>query len=481
MKKTILTFDQIEKNIGLNIDPMGFLFKYDNRIFRAINVAEKDNLLYLFDSGAMDELIKASLIPNTKISDIQLEGFDLIIEHEKIEVVIYPTEWSFSMLKDAALTVLRVNKILSKYNFETRDSHGYNILFHHSTPKYVDIGSFGRKTTKKYWSGKDNFMEFYFYSLYMWSKGNSVLAKQLLINDGKYHNSKDFEFFIYRYSPARWLPSKYLERFFYYLRLLRNLQKVNVDEVLIVKREKQKRILLKFLMFLSKAGLIPNNHANFTNLEKRIIKIKSPTMITEWGEYHSKLSTQELFEEGSRFRLVDEQVKKININTLFEIAGNQGLLAAELSKSVKTVICSDIDENAVDFMYQSAKKLNSKIYPVLLDFLSPIFQSLYYSESNSVFKRYKSEAVLALALTHHLILTRKVPIEVIFEALSKFTTRYLFIEFMPLGLRKGEVPEWYNIDWFRDQFIKYYKLILETPSEKDGSRILLIGEKLIFE
>ena len=84
-----------------------------------------------------------------------------------------------------------------------RDSHGYNILFHHSTPKYVDIGSFGRKTTKKYWSGKDNFMEFYFYSLYMWSKGNSVLAKQLLINDGKYHNTKDFEFFIYRYSLAR--------------------------------------------------------------------------------------------------------------------------------------------------------------------------------------------------------------------------------------------------------------------------------------
>ena len=166
---------------------------------------------------------------------------------------------------------------------------------------------------------------------------------------------------------------------------------------------------------------------------------------------------------------------------MFEIAGNQGLLSAELSKSVKTVICSDIDENAVDFMYQGAKKLNSKIYPVLLDFLSPIYQSLYYSESNSVFKRFKSEAVLALALTHHLILTRKVPIEVIFEALSKYTTRYLFIEFMPLGLEEVKFPTWYNIDWFRDHFIKYYKLILEIPSEKDGSRILLIGEKLIQE
>ena len=62
-------------------------------------IAEKDNLLYLFDSGAIDELIKANLIPHTKISDIQLEGFNLVVEHEKIEVVIYPTEWSFNMLK----------------------------------------------------------------------------------------------------------------------------------------------------------------------------------------------------------------------------------------------------------------------------------------------------------------------------------------------------------------------------------------------
>ena len=34
-------------------------------------------------------------------------------------------------------------------------------------------------------------------------------------------------------------------------------------------------------------------------------------MVTEWGEYHSNLSAQELFEEGSRFSLIVEQVKKI--------------------------------------------------------------------------------------------------------------------------------------------------------------------------
>ena len=470
--------DRIEKNVGINIDPMGFLFKYNNRIFRAINNVNRDTVLHLFKSGLIDELNSTDLIPNTTISNFLLEGFDLVLEHEKIDVVTYPTEWSFTMLKDAALLVLKVNKILNKYNYETRDSHGYNILFHHTTPKYVDIGSFARKTSKKYWSGKDNFREFYFYPLYMWSKGNSVLAKQFLINDGKYLNTKDYEFFLYRYSLSRLLPSKYLERFFYNLRLLRNIQKFKVDEIPIVKREKQKRKLLKIFMFLSKAGLVPNNHSNFNRLERRIKRIISPSVVTEWGEYHSNLSEPELFAEGSRFGLIADQVKKLNISSVLEIAGNQGILSKELSKTIKTVICSDIDENAVELMYQKTKKNADKVYPVLLDFLSPVYQSLYYSESNSVFQRFKSEAVLALALTHHLILTRKTPIENIFEALLKYTTKYMFIEFMPLGLRRGAVPDWYNLEWFRGHFKKYFNLLDEMPSEKDGSRILLIGEKL---
>jgi len=470
--------EDIKTNVGLNIDPTGFVFKYDNRILRAINNSAKNDVLYLFESGAVEELNNLILIPQTTISDFVLEGYDLVLEHEKIDVVVFPTEWSFAMLKDAALLVIQVNNVLKKYNFETCDSHGYNILFHHSQAKYVDFGSFVKKTTKKYWTGKDNFREFYFYSLYMWSKGSPFLAKSFLINDGKYVNTKDYEFFIYRYSFARFLPSKYLERYFYYLRLLRNLQKISVDNILIIKKEKIKRRLLRVLMMFSKAGLIPNNHTKFNSLERRIKKIKSPKVLTEWGDYHSNLSDTELFRDGSRFNLIVEQVKKLNINRVFEIAGNQGLLAEELSKSVPIVICSDIDERAVDYMYLRANNIKAKIYPVLMDFLSPINLSLYYSDSYSAIKRYKAEAVLALALTHHLILTRKTPIDTIFEALSIYTDKYLFVEFMPLGIRRGEVPSWYNLNWFKDHFKKYFHLLLELPLEADESRILLIGKKL---
>ena len=230
-------------------------------------------------------------------------------------------------------------------------------------------------------------------------------------------------------------------------------------------------------MNLSIAGLIPNNNTNFEKLENRINRINQPALSTEWGEYHSNLSEHEIFKEGSRFSIIIERVKKLNIESVLEIAGNQGLLAEELSKTVRTVICSDIDERAVDFMYLRAKNRAAKIFPVLLDFLSPVYQNLYYAETNSVFIRYKADVVLALALTHHLILTRKTPIDSILEALAMYTDKYLFVEFMPLGLRRGKVPDWYTVDWFREHFEKYFELIEEVISESDGSRILFIGKK----
>lgn len=474
---TKLNINNLEKNIGLNIDPTGFVFNYEGRFFRAINNSAKKDVLFLFESGAIEELYNNHLIPKTSISELTVEGYDLILEHEKIDIVIYPTEWSFSMLKDAALLVLKVNKILLKYGFETRDSHGYNVLFNHGVTTYIDIGSFGRKYSKKYWSGLDNFKEFYFYTLFMWSKGNPALARYLLINDGKYVNAKDYEFNNYRFTMTRILPQQLLAKYFYYLRGLRNLQKLDIKIIRIVKKEKLKRRVLKILMVFSKLGLIPNNHVNLNRLERRIIKIKNPTNPTEWGEYHSNLSGEGLFDIDSRFGIIIEYIKKYNIQEVLEIAGNQGLLAEEISKYAKTVICSDIDEIAVDNMYRRVKRNKFKIYPVLLDFLSPVYLSLYYSESYSVYKRYKSEAVIALALTHHLILTRKTPLNNIIEALSFYTKKYLFTEFMPEGLKSGQVPGWYNIDWFREHFIRYFNLLVETPSEKDGSRILFIGEK----
>ncbi len=71
-------------------------------------------------------------------------------------------------------------------------------------------------------------------------------------------------------------------------------------------------------------------------------------------------------------------------------------------------------------------------------------------------KRLQSDVVLALAVTHHLLLVQKIPVARILKTIGAYSRRLVFVEFMPLGLWDGRtappVPAGYTIDWFRRNF-----------------------------
>ena len=94
--------------------------------------------------------------------------------------------------------------------------------------------------------------------------------------------------------------------------------------------------------------------------------------------------------------------------------------------------------------------------------------------------RIKSDLAMALAVTHHLLLTNNYSVEAIFERVKMYSEKYVMIEFMPLGLweinsdDKILVPEWYNEDWFKSKFETYFKIIRQEKLE--DNRILFFGE-----
>lgn len=478
MEKTVLKLNEIEKNIGLNIDPVGFLFRYDGKIYRAINNSQKKDIQDLFNSGAINELNEAKLIPYTKISDIQLEGHDLVLEHERITPVIFSTEWSFEMLKEAARVIIKVNEILFKYGYETKDAHNHNVIYDKYRPKFVDIGSFHKRKNTKYWECKDEFYRIFLFPLKIWSNGNSQIARKSISDVADY--LKLYEYSLYKYSLLRLIPTEFVKNISYYMEVLRNLSKFDLNKIFIVKRPELKRKILKIIHKVSLLGFLPHNNINLTRLIRKIEKIKHSNIRTKWGEYHSNVNKEELFKEGGRFDLIIQLLKKYGINEVLEIGGNQGLLSIELSKFIDKVICSDYDEVAVDRMYINTKNAKANVTPILLDIMHPIYLSTNFSEQLKPQIRFKSQATLALALTHHLILGQKIPINAVFQAISAYTKEYAFIEFMPNGIDKSPLPEWYNVNWFRENFKTHFELLLERPTVEDGSRILFLG-KVIYQ
>ena len=92
-----------------------------------------------------------------------------VLRHERIPFVSYPYEWTFSMLKDAALLQLDLLLAALEHDMVLKDSTPYNVQFKGARPTFVDVGSFERIREGEPWVGYRQFCMLYLYPLLLQS------------------------------------------------------------------------------------------------------------------------------------------------------------------------------------------------------------------------------------------------------------------------------------------------------------------------
>ena len=445
-------------------DEIGRVFRWNNRVFRAINEEKVSHVNELLKSGLIEELTKKNMFPKTWITNYQIGDFPLVLEHKKIERIIYPFEWSFEMLKDAALLVLEINKIAKQYGYQTKDSHGYNILFDRMTPKFVDFGSFIKKEKEYIWKSEKGFLRFYYYPLKIWADGNSIISRSVLANITPLDTSN---YLLYKIPFFRLIDINSIRKviaMFWQYKKLNNTPNKKI-------KEKLPSPLNYLLIYLKYSKLLPFQKTNLNKLIKKVRKINTNNSISQWGSYHNDEKT------FTRFNDLINIINSVdNIYSATELAGNQGLFSEKLlgETSIREVICTDYDENAIDAMYKKRKGKN--LSSLLLNFMDPSIRQPLIEPS----KRLKSDIVIALAITHHLLFTQRYPIDYILRNIKKYSNKYVLIEFMPLGLysRKSKtnppVPTWYNENWFENHFKNHFNIINKKQIGKN--RIIFFGQ-----
>lgn len=132
-------------------DPSGFLFVRENILYRQINQAYKDNYDSLLGSGLYRALTQAELL--LRHEEVSVPPADpgaayKIIRPETVPFISYPYEWSFSQLRDAALTTLRIQKMALELGMSLKDSSAYNIQFLNGKPVLIDTLSFEKLKMK---------------------------------------------------------------------------------------------------------------------------------------------------------------------------------------------------------------------------------------------------------------------------------------------------------------------------------------------
>ena len=445
-------------------DRSGFLFYYENEIYRIINFSYKKQYEKLMNSELYQKLEEKNLI----ITHSEIENLDIdcdyykIIKPEKIPFISYPYEWSFSQLKDAALLTLRIQKAAMKYGMTLKDGSAFNIQFHNGHPIFIDTLSFEIYEEGQIWKPYKQFCQHFLAPLALISKKDVRL--NLL--------SKIFIDGIPIDLAAKLLPKTTFGNFGLMAHIHAHAKSQKHYE------DKDAKIKQKTLSKRSFEGLIEN-------LKSSIEKMTWNEDNTEWGDYYSDTNyTEKSFEEKKQFiSLAIDQVKP---KLVWDMGANTGVFSRLASTKGINTISYDIDPLAVEKNYLlSSQNSEQHILPLILDLTNPSSGIGWnHDERMSIIQRGPADMVFALALVHHLAISNNVPLNKLAEFFSQIS-KFLIIEFVPksdsqvkrLLLTRDDIFENYDVKNFELEFSKFFKII-NSKKITDSERTIYIMEKV---
>ena len=443
-------------------DRSGFLFYYENEIYRIINFSYKKQYEKFMNSELYQKLEEKNLI----ITHSEIENLDIdcdyykIIKPEKIPFISYPYEWSFSQLKDAALLTLRIQKAAMKYGMTLKDGSAFNIQFHNGHPIFIDTLSFEIYEEGQIWKPYKQFCQHFLAPLALISKKDVRL--NLL--------SKTFIDGIPIDLAAKLLPKTTFGNFGLMAHIHAHAKSQKHYE------DKDAKIKQKTLSKRSFEGLIES-------LKSSIEKMTWNENNTEWGDYYSDTNyTEKSFEEKKQFiSLTIDQVKP---KLVWDMGANTGVFSRLASTKGINTISYDIDPLAVEKNYlSSSQNSEQNILPLILDLTNPSSGIGWnHDERMSIIQRGPADMVFALALVHHLAISNNVPLNKLAEFFSQIS-KFLIIEFVPksdsqvkrLLLTRDDIFENYDEKNFEIEFSKFFKII-NSKKILDSERTIYIME-----
>ncbi len=454
----------LEFDSGSFRDPTGKIFYKNKKVYRKLFKSGFSRFKFLKDNGLLEDLIKKKYIVNTRECGSnefgsQIEENEKILEHEQVNFISYPYEWTFTQLKDAALFHLDLQLYLLKKNAKLIDASAFNIQFKDNKPILIDVLSIDKYEEGEYWFGHKQFCENFLNPLVLSSKKGIKFNNWFRGNLEGIHTDEIvamlniFDLLAPTLFFHVYLMNKFEEK------SKKNPKKVNSK----IKKVKK---------FSKKA------YENILNqLKSYITKLNNKKRITNWEKYSSE-NTYDNAEERKKLDIIRKFVDENDPRSLIDLGCNDGKYSeyASLEKKIK-VIGVDFDLNALDRAYINSKKNNINFFPIYADFSNPS-TNLGWNETErkSLIKRANFDSVIALALVHHLIIAKNLPIDEVINWIISFGSSGL-IEFVPkddptvkvMLQLKGDIFPDYNENNFKEILSKYVnitKILTVTSSNR---------------
>lgn len=337
-----MKLENIEFEAGSFRDPAGKIFYHKNKVYRILDEEGSKRFGFLEKNDLLKNLIdKKFLIPSNRKNSQSFEFKDIInrqiIEHDRIDYVSYPYEWSFQQLKDAAIHHLDLHLYLMDNNATLIDGSAYNIQFIGHKPIFIDILSIKEYEDGEYWKAHRQFCENFLNPLILkskkdidfnnWFKGNleGITTKDLnaILS---FTNKLSYNIFV-QVVLLDYFESKTIQD-----------DNINLDK--LNKKKLPKKTYISILR-------------NIKNLINNLEIKKNKTI---WSDY-SNNNTYKIEEENIKKKIVEEFSKKFKFPLLADLGCNNGVYSQIcLKNGCANVIGFDYDLVAINNAYKLSKK-----------------------------------------------------------------------------------------------------------------------------
>lgn len=447
-------------NPGSFRDPRGQIYHLDQRILRSVLTAARDDFEFVQASGLIEKLIaQQKLLPQTLVDKSilaeQAPETCYVLEHPRLDFISYPYEWPFTALKAAALLHLDVQLIALEHGVTLTDASAYNVQFQGAQPIFIDHLAFCRYIPGSLWNGYRQFCEQFINPLLLqaylgisyqaWYRGNLQGIATADIN-----------------RLISW-RHKFLPQVFINIVLPSYFQKFSNREAAQVAKQTQLPLQsLKNLLEGLKSWV-----------EKLTPHKKLATVWQHYAEDHGDVTTKKAF--------IKDFVTTVRPTLMFDLGCNNGEYAElALAAGAKHVIGFDSDLGALDLGFNTAVAKRYNFLPLHINLAnqSPN-QGWNEAERAGLTKRACADAVIALALAHHLAIAENIPFRALVHWIIDFAPQGV-IEFVPKTDPKVQELLQLRPDIFADysyeDFLHYIKQKAQVVKEckvSDTNRILV--------
>lgn len=415
-------------------DPAGFLFPYRGRILRFVKQSGVADFEAFVNSKAGAKLMESGGVIGTRVldpkqiaelgQDARLESLirktapALIVEHDRVEFPTFAYEWCPEMLHAAADLTIRIAMDLLPEGIGVKDGTPYNVLFQGPKPVFIDVLSFERRDAHDpMWLPYAQFARTFLLPLLAYKHYGVQLNEVFTTRrDGLEHDE------VYRWTrPVQRLRPPFLSL-------------VSMPTWLAAKRnpDDQKIYQAKKLKNVEQARFVLES--TLRGLRKKLNKLAPPAgLASTWSDYTVSNNNYSQNQAGIKERFVQDALNEFRPRRVLDIGCNTGQFSRIAAKAGASVVAIDYDPVVVGDVWRKSKGENLDILPLVVNLSRPTPATGWRNdECPSFLQRAHGhfDALLMLAVIHHMMVTDRIPLPEIVDLAAEMTRDLVIIEFI---------------------------------------------------